>query len=203
VFCSLHKDSNYNNDNRQVILKNKNDLHLSHLNVLQKKFPSISFYGVDNSVPQDRIDEEFSDFEDIEDFIQSKIIDNKNIDYIKIKFALTNSHLIDNKSLNHLAKINNLIQDNKSFFIQHGGLQKKIKDIIATDSGMLHIYESIKGVISEKELKSFVKDNPEYDLEKSKKQCAKTYPLLEYISIYDYTNIVNHLAQYINLIDKV
>jgi SOS-response transcriptional repressor LexA len=94
-----------------------------------------------------------------------------------------------------------LINNPNSIFLKRAILHKKISDINNEDTGLLYIYESIKGEITKAQTTQFLKDNPSYNLELINKEYETTYPLLNSVNHYQYSNIVEHVAQYINLID--
>jgi hypothetical protein len=200
VLCLLDKDS-YSNT-RLPELKNKKTLPLNSVRTLSTKFDKYSFYGVDIDTPQDRVDEEFSDFEDIEDFIQENVLDSKTTDYTKIKFATTHNYNIDERALKNYKTIKPLIKDKDSLYCRRLNLHQSIKDISVGDLGLLHIYESVNGAIEDKDLKSFAKDHPEYDIDSINADFEKTYPLLDHIQTYNFQEILPHVAHYVNLVDK-
>lgn len=200
VLCLLEKDM-YNA--REPSLKNKKNLKLSSIKSIAAKFATHSFYGVDIDTPQDRIDEEFSDFEDIEDFIQDNILDNKKIDYTKIKFATTHNYHLDERMLRSYNTIKPLIKDKQSLYCKRLDLHLRIKNISVDDIGLLDIYESVNGAIEEKDLKHFAKNNPEYDIDTINGDFEKRYPLLDHLQTYNFQEIIPHVAQYINLIDNI
>lgn len=201
IICTLARESYPNS--RQIILKSKKNLSLSSTRTLAEKFPDYSFYGVDGSAPADRVEEEFSEFQDIETFIDEKILTNKSINYVEIKFATTHNYHLDESLLKHYAKISPFIDDPNSFFMKRLNLHKKIKTLCSGDLGLLHIYESIHGEISDTELEQFLKDNPQYDLEKTDEEYNKKYPLLSHINSYNYHQIMLYIAQYVNMLDKI
>lgn len=201
VICTLTRESYPNS--RQILLKSKKNLSLSSTKTLMEKFPTYSFYGVDLTAPADRVEEEFSDFEDIEAFIDEKILTNKAINYVEIKFATKHNYHLDESLLKQHAQLSHLIEDPNSVFIQRLNVHKKIKSLCTGDLGLLHIYESIHGEVSEDELEKFVVDNPNYDLEKVDQDYNEKYPLLGHINSYNYKHVMPHIAQYVNMIDKV
>lgn len=201
VLCKLTRESYPNS--RQVLLKSKKNLSLSSMKTLVEKFQGYSFYGLDDNAPADRIEEDFSDFDDIEEFIDEKVLSNKTINYVEIKFATKHNYHLDERLLRHYAKIKSLVDDSNSFFMKRLDLHKKIKSLCEGDLGLLHIYESVHGEVTEAEMTQFVKDNPEYNLEKVDSDYEQKYPLLGHINSYNYQQIVPSLAQYVNLIDKV
>lgn len=201
VICTLTRESYPNS--RQILLKSKKNLSQSSTKTLVDKFSGYSFYGVDITAPTDRVEEEFSDFEDIENFIDEKILSNKSINYVEIKFATKHNYHLDDNLLKYHNRLNHLIDDPNSVFIRRLNVHEKIKDLCKGDLGLLHIYESIHGEIEESELEKFVLDNPNYDLEKVDTNYNEKYPLLVHINSYSYKQIISDIAQYVNMIDKI
>jgi len=200
VLCQLSKDSYPNT--RHPILKNKKYLDLSSLRNLAEKFPAYSFYGVDSSAPADRIAEDFSDFEDIEDFIRDNILHTKTINYLEIKFATSHRHDIDDRMLRTYPQVKPRVSDPDSLYIQRFVLHNKVRQICQADLGLLHIYEAVNGDISDADLAKFAKDHPEYDIEAINKKFHKRYPLLEHLNTYNFQGLVEPVASYINMIDE-
>ena len=71
------------------------------------------------------------------------------------------------------------------------------------DKGLLDIYESVKGFITDTDLKKFVKANPEWDIERINTEYTTKYPLLGALNIYQMDKVVDHLARYVNMVDKI
>jgi hypothetical protein len=184
---------------RYVSLKNKKSLTSNIIKTLTVRYPDHSFYGIDLDTPQKRIEEDFSDMIDIEDFITDTVLDNK-LDYTKIKFANGHSHYVDDRMLNLLPKIKSLINTD-SFFLKRLDLHQKVKELRGGDVDLLHLYESYNGEISSKEIGDFLKKHPEFDIMKMNKEYDGRYSLLEHISYYDFEDVLEHIAHYINLID--
>lgn len=201
ILCKLTKDSSPN-PNRQVIIKNRQILHWSTLNSIMTKFPNYSVYGVDNATPSDRIAEDFSDLEDIESFIQENILTNNQIDYVGIKFAQQHHHYMEERLTRIFPQLKQLILDTNSTFIKAIELQLKLNKLSKDEAGLLEVYESMNGPITDANLSEYLKANPDNDAEKLDREFAKKYPLLKHINIYNYNQIIEHLASYINLIDK-
>lgn len=203
VLCLLSKESYPSS--RQLILKNNKNISLSAMKTMCDKFPGTSFYGVDSAVPADRIEEDFSDFGDIEEFIDEKILSNTSINYVEIKFATSHNYHVDEKMLKNYAKLKSMIADPNSFFLKRLELHNKIKQLCECESdlGLLYIYESVHGNVESSDIEKFVKDNPDQDLEKVNTLFGQKYPLLAHVNSYKYHQIVNHIADYVNLIDKV
>ena len=200
VLCLLNRRSFP--DIREPLLANKQTLGFHSLRALLEHNPKYSFYGVDKDTSQTRLEEEFSDFDDLEVFIDEKVLNNK-INYVEIKFAHDHRYSVDEKMLKHYADLEHLVKSRKSDFLTRLELHKKIKGLADNDTGLLDIYESVKGVITEKSLEAFVKDNPEWDIEKINEAYEKKYPLLGAINTYNYSQIVEHVAHYVNMVDRI
>lgn len=200
VLCLLQKE-NYPPNTRLPLIKKNQGISLASMKTIANKNSQTSFYGVDQDLPSERVEEEFGDFESLEDYIDQKVLNNKTINYVEIKFALQHHHRIDEQIIKNLPGLFKLITDPDSIFLKRAMLHKKVKDISDGDTGLLSVYESIKGEIAKKETIQFLKDNPDWDLEKINKEYNKYYPLLEVVEYYQYSNAIQHIAQYVNLID--
>lgn len=201
VLCKLRKDS-YGN-NRDALLKSGRGLSQSGLKTLCTMFPNTSFYGVDSDTPEDRLDDDFSDFIDLEDFINFNVISNKAINFVEIKFARSLVYKVDDRQVKHAAKLGRLITNPDSLFLKRVNLHEKIRKLGDTDYGLLDIYETINGAIPDDDLELFRKNNEEMDLEEINSKYDAKYPLMQHVSTYRYNEIIDHLAQYVNLIDAV
>lgn len=201
VLCLLQKDSY--NSTRMPILSNKKQLNLSALRSLTERHPKISFYGVDKDTDATRVEEEFSDFEELEDFIEEKVFNNKSINYVEIKFSQGHTYHIDERMLKHFDKLEPLITDKKSPFLSRLDLHKKVKKLSGDDKGLLEIYESVKGVITDAVVGDFIKKNPDWNIEKINDDYVDRYPLLGAINTYNFSQIVEHVAHYVNMVDKI
>jgi hypothetical protein len=202
VLCRLQKED-YPVNTRIPIIKDssKQTINLNSMKSVAERSPKVSFYGVDSELPTERVEEEFGDFQALEEFVDEKILNNKSINYVEIKFAIEQNYHVDENVLRNLAQLQKLIQDPNSLFLKRAALHQKIKDINTGDTGLLHVYESVKGTISKKDTADFLKNNPEWDFPKMNSEYQKSYPLLESVNHYHYGNIVEHVAHYINLID--
>lgn len=199
VLCLLGKD--YAFKNRNPFIKNNNSISLASMKSIAEKNAKISFYGIDRDLPTNRVEEEFGDFEPFETYLDTHIINNKTINYIELKFAIDNSYYIDKYLLANLPFLKEKINNPNSSFLTRADLHQKIKDINSGDIGLLQVYESIKGEITEAQTKQFLKNNPGWDLEAINRECTKTYPLLGLLQNYHTKNMIDHVAHYINLID--
>lgn len=201
VLCTLRRDA-YNGVRHALLGKNRETLSFGSIKTLMAKFPKHTFYGVDDTAPADRIKEDFSDFIKLEDFIQTKVLDDKSIDYTKIKFASHNRNAVDDKILRIHQQMKPMIKNLDSLYLECVELHKRLRDVNTTQTGLLHIYESLNGVIDEAKLKKFAKDNPDFDIHGMNAKFEKMYPLLDHISSYDYSPIASFIAEYVNLIDS-
>jgi len=200
VLCLLSKDQY---SGRLATLANKQTLGLAAFKSLMERNPKISFYGVDSDTDPKRVEKEFNDFDKLDDFIEKKVFNNKSINYVEIKFAQAHTYHVDERMLKHLEKLEPLVTNKQSPFLARLELHKVIKKLSGNDRSLLDIYESVKGEIKDSVLKQFVKDNPNWDIEEMNRAYEKRYPLLTAINTYNFTQIVDHVAQYVNMVDKI
>lgn len=206
ILCSLSKQASYSSVSREPVLKSKKTLNVSSVRALALAFPAISFYGLDVETPPDRLDDlndEFPDFLNLDDFIQEKIIDDKTTNFVEIKFASKHNYHLDEKMLKHHDRLKQLIQDPNSFCLKRLELHQKVKDVNTSGLDMLHLYETFHGDITDKDLEKFAMMNPDFDIDTMNVKYINKYPLLEHINTYHFTQIIEHVAQYVNLIDKI
>ena len=201
VLCLLARD-NYPNS-RMAYLSNGKLLGINAMRLLLERNPKISFYGVDKDTDATRVEEEFSDFDELADFIDEKVLNNKSINYVEIKFSQGHTYHVDERMLKHVDKLEPLVTDKTSPFLARLELHAKIKKMSGNDKGLLEVYEEVKGSITEATLEDFVKQNPEWDIEKINDDYATRYPLLGAINTYNFTHIVEHVAHYVNMVDKI
>lgn len=200
VLCTLSKVG-YPTPSRVATLKNNQQVASQSFRTLLAKFPNVSFYGVDSDAPADRVEEEFSDFEDIQDFIQEKILDQNNIDYVQLRFALNHSYRSGRLS-RYEPEIVKEINNDKSVFTKLFLLRKKIKTIAEQDKGLLDVYEAINGEIAPAELTKFAKENPSMDIDALESKFDTQYQLLKHIQTYNLDDALSSVVSYINLVDK-
>jgi hypothetical protein len=200
VLCLLTRDQNYG---RLATLNNKQNLSVTAFKSLMERNPKVSFYGVDKDTDSKRLEEEFNDFTSLDDFIDQKVFNNKSINYVEIKFAQQHTYHVDERMLKHYDKLEPLITDRKSQFLIRLDLHKTIKKLSGNDRSLLDIYEAAKGEIKDSVLKQFVKDNPNWDIDNINRAYEKKYPLLSAINTYNMQQIVEHVAHYVNMVDKI
>lgn len=203
VLCKLNRDdAGY----RETILKSGNSVGNNVLRALLKNSPNTSFYGVGQDTDAKRVEEDFSDFSNLDDFIEENVVNNKTMNYVEIKFAqeYVYEHGSEDRFLKSLPSFRDIIDDKQSLFLRRLELHQKLKDLNAVaHDGMLEIYESAKGAITEDILNQFLKDHPEWDIVKMNKEYSDKYPLLDAVQTYHLHNLVPDIAQYVNLIDKI
>jgi hypothetical protein len=199
VICLLQKED-YPANSRVPRLKGQR-LDPKSTVAIARRDPKVSFYGVDQDTPQKRLDEEFNDFEKLETYIDRKILNNKSINYVEIKLALDHQYKVDDRLTKNIKNLEALIANKNSPFIKRLRLHQKMKEINASDTSLLLIYEAVKGEIKATHLKKFIADNPDFDLDALDAECEKKYPLLSGMSAYNMNNVIPHIAHYINLID--
>ena len=202
VLCITSKDIPY--ITRKIELKNKTSLHTNAIKSLAIKYPTFSFYAVDESTEQSRIEEEFADFKAIDDFIEEKLTNNKTIDYVRMRFALNLQYSLDDRAIKDEWKIVHRLLDTNSFYIKRREVLTKIKKVLEEDAGLLELYESINKKIDAAQLKKWVQDHPEFDIEDINNKYEKQYPLLKHLNTYGFQHNISTdpIAHYINLIDK-
>jgi hypothetical protein len=201
VICLLSRD-NYPTPRAPTLAGNKTLTNCA-ISSLLVRHPKISLYGVDKNTDKDRVEEEFSDFKSLDEFIDENVLNNKAINFVEIKFSHEHHYGLDERMINHLDAFNLLITNNTSLFLTRLKLHLKIREFSDKDKGLLDVYELIKGEITEADLKTFVQNNPDWDIEKINTEYTKKYPLLGAINIYNLSQVVGHVADYINMIDKI
>ncbi|CAB4196951.1 HATPase_c domain containing protein [uncultured Caudovirales phage] len=201
VLCNLTKINSIYPNIRTIILKSKKHISLDSMRSISAKFTDVSFYGIDDSVPEDRIKTDFDGFIDIEDFINDKIIKNKSIDFNKIKFIKENKILIDYHIMKIFDELHSKIINRNNPFIKVCELQNKF-NLEMKDQALLSFYEMFGGVISKKDIAKFLADNPDYDIDKMIKIFNDTYPLMRHLNYYN-RDMHDQVIDYINMVDKI
>lgn len=201
VLCKTIKDAG--NNSRRCSLRDGYSLSWNNLQNLADKFTSYSFYGVDASIPQERLDEEFSEFMEIEDFIDEMVFpDSSTANYTEVKVIKEKARLLNESWWRHAADWKKEILDPQSRFLQAIELHKKVRDISVQDSNnLLYLYESLKGEITSEAMKEYLKLHPELDLEKINRDVKERYPLIHHMDHYSTTELPQ-FAEYVNLIDQ-
>jgi hypothetical protein len=201
VLATLIRDI-YTPNIRWAITPDKKRITESSLATLLDKNPKISIYGLSQETDEARIKKEFSDFKGLDTFLDEKIFNNKAINYVEIKVAKTHAYHVDERLLAHFDFFEKEILDKKSVFLSKLHIHRKISTMSLEGQPLLEIYESVKGLISDADVKDFMKKNPDWNLEKANLEFDKTYPLLKVIGSYNFHTVTEHIAKYVNMIDK-
>ena len=203
VLCKVSKDSYpYSNGHRWAILKNGKILTNASFNTLIRAFPEVSFYGLDSTAPQDRIDSDFANFIDLETFLKSKVIATAGINFVEIKFAQLYLYKIDDRQLKYLSQFKKLVANADSLFLKRLDMHDKIKKISRTDHGLLEIYETVNECITNQDVEDFLKNNPDYDIDALEIKYLDKYFLIKYLNTYKYGELIEDLSKYINFVDS-
>jgi hypothetical protein len=191
IICKL---KHYGSD-RNIVLPNGKIVNTNIIKKIKSLDETLSFYGVDESVPDDRIKKDFKHFESFHDFMTSLI--PQNIDYVGIKYASTHTNLpyycnIDTKSMT-----------DKSLFKRTVDNLKKLNDL-AKQYNLLDIYELVNDCITHDQLHTWVMNNRDLDVDLAIQNIENKYSLLPYVDRYGYNHgiIDNKLIEYINLVDS-
>ena len=199
IISTLEKDP-YNSNRKSSFTKLSisNDIIAS----IMQNNSDYSLYGVDNTIPADKIKENFEEFEIFETFLNETVAKSKGTDYVKIKYATSLRYSLPDRELRHAGDICKLIKDPDSEYLTYLKTLQDLRDIVEKEGGLLHTYESIVGQIPEKDIAAFAVANPQLDYKKIGGTMSKKYPLLSCIEYYSYEKVLDAIANYINMIDK-
>ena len=200
VICRFRKD-NYAKI-RTALFADGRQISSNDLRALLNRNVGYSIYGIDENKDSARIKKEFSDFQEIDAFVKEKFTDNAAIDCLEIKFAKQHSYDIQNSEIDDTDNIGKLILDKSSVFFKRAKLHKRLLELYRSDNGLLHLYESLNGYITTKTMDEFAKNHPELDVVMVNKEYSDKYPLLEHIRPYKCSELIESIAQYINMMDK-
>jgi hypothetical protein len=200
VLCTLAKVSSTSNI-RRVFLKSQKYVDLASIKEINSNFANVSFYGIDDSVTEDRIKTDFDGFINIEELITDKIVKNKSVDFIKIKFIKENKSHVDHNIMRIFNKLRSKIVNKNNIFIRVCELQSKF-DLEMKNKTLLELYEKFGGQISKTDIAKFAIDNPSYDICKMIKELYDTYPLTQHLNYYG-ESVDFHIINYINMVDKI
>jgi len=198
VLCLLTANSS----GRQAILKNGTYLPVGSMNTLATHYPDVSFYGIDSATPADRIKEDFSDLQDIEKFLKKNIVNNKSYNFVERKWAAGVSDPDFERLLSYRDKLKTLIDDPQSVMLARLQLHQKAREILKEQINLTFFYEAINGEIVPVDIANFIKQNPKYDMATIISKYDKQYPILEHINKYYYDDILQPMADYVNIVDK-
>ena len=196
VICRVRKREGQ--DSRYLIY-GKNELYFSTVAKIAVKFQDYSFYGVNENVPQDRVNEEFGDDLLFDKFAEENILNTEKEEFVKIKFMDQQRQNMDHRWSNWLNPLKSKIKDPNSLFLKMIDLSISANEINAPID--LIIYELVNGALLPKDLADFGKNNPELNINELNKKCYDKYPVLKILGSYLDENKIPILADYINLID--
>lgn len=199
ILCSLNRP--YSTDIRQPILS-KGTIPVHSVAQIAAKFPDISIYGIDDTVPVTRVEEDFGDLISLEEFVKEKILTNSD-SFLRIKFCVEAKKSLEYSSFHGSEHVVPLITNSNSLFLKRMALYKEIlKSSKGSDIEYLALYEIVNGEITQPELAKFVLDNPDLDFSSIDALFDKKYPLLRILRTFYYGDTLEAVAHYINLIDK-
>jgi hypothetical protein len=199
VLCYLTVDSY---GHRQATLKDGTNLPYGSMANLATHYPDVSFYGIDFHTPADRVKEDFSDLQDIEKFIKKNIANNKAYNFVERKWAAGISDAEFDRLLYYKDKLTPLINDPQSVMLARLELHHRAQKILKSHSDLTFFYEAVSGEIGPIDILKFVKQNPEYNMAAIVAKYDKQYPILEHINKYYYDDVLQPMADYINIVDK-
>jgi len=198
VICKLRKSTYYSKVTRQAV-STKFNLSYEFMKKLARTFLNYSFYGVSEEIDQSRLDEEFSSFEDLDDFIDDNITNNQNFDLIKNCFAKSIFPKLNHFILSNYKQLKDNIKTNNSLAISYIELNKLLQNMLV-DNDMIWLYQFINGSIVDSQIFQYLKEHPELDIIRLENNFKNKYPLLDKIQYPD--DCIAEIIDYINLIDK-
>lgn len=199
VLCKL--SSSYNNIKNVIFHNSGKTFNCQNISHLTDYFKNISFYGIGESIPDEKLKNNFDDFISLDDFIEKNIINNSDFDFHKIKYAAFRAR-INNDIVDFYDEIKNLITDKNSVFLDYCKLHCLLSDLKNKQLGLLNIYELYHNKISNEDIKNYIDNNSQYDLDHMIELFNSKYKLLSNISTFSYRSITEDIAHYVNLIDK-
>lgn len=199
VLCLLRREDV--NKNKTVILKNGNIVSASLIRDIIISNKDISFYGVDSATSGARLDEDFSDCEDLEDFIDEMILTHPYEYYVKLACLEPSYRELDHNLLKDAAYFRQSITDINSNFLKKLNCNTSINREPMSDLKLLLIYRGFRGEIPDSDITEWIQNNAEFNITEANLIFKRTYPLLNYISHYNYSEELGNIAQYVNLMD--
>jgi len=194
VFCLLSKGIINN-----ISIKDK-VVSPSVLSHISKDNSSVSFYGIDKNLDEDKIKKITKGYPSLEEFVEQTYFSN-NINIEELKWANKNNHILGDRWSNLYTHI----KCKDSIFLKRFNIHEKIKKLINENEHMLAVYEFIYGEIPQNRIDSFLINNPEFNLEEVQKQFDERYPLLINLNFSSYSHRIEiyekNVAHYINLVD--
>ena len=195
VLCVISNDDI--SRKKQLLIKTKL-VSADYLTILSKKFPLISFYGIDEEIYDEKKDN-LEDFQDFEEFAEENVLNNCNIDFNIVKYVAGCEYDIDAKLITNGPKLRKSIVNKDSVMLKKLDLHEKMNKIYESGKNLLSLYESINGTC---DVKTWIQNNPDKNLETMESQYKAQYPLIQYLSYYRFDEVFGEIVHYINLIDK-
>lgn len=200
VLCYLSKDTVL--QTKSYFLNKDNSVTPYVLHNIMKKYSTYSFYAIDIATSEKRIKKDFVGFQPLEDFIKENILSKPREHYIINKLLYNRLNNIDDSFVKYYSPIIHKINNKNSLFLNRLNQHAKFSKLSSLEISELDIYEIINGAISENEISLLIQTNPNYNLEACNKQYLLKYPLLNCISIHKQVEVIDHVIDYINLIDS-
>lgn len=200
VLTKLRKDSYMNG--RHAILKDSKgvirDVESRILNILMVK--GVTIYGVDSEVTEDRIEEDFEGTMTLKDYVDN-FFANKTLDFAKIKHCVGVVRTINVQLVGAVGKNINKV-DQKTAFYKYHKLSNDISKTVETESKLLTLYEAYFKQVDGAEVKKWLVDNPEWDLQKITSDLYTKYPLIAHVNSYEYDKAMPHMIEYVKLVEN-
>ena len=130
-------------------------------------------------------------------------ISNSTVNFVELKFARTNLYKLDDRQVKYITEFTGLVNKQDSLFMKRLRLQEKIRKLGEIDYGLLDIYETVNGCISDDDILAFTKNNPAMNIEALNDKYEIKYPLIKHLNSYRFGDMVHDLAQYINFMDSI
>jgi hypothetical protein len=200
VLCLLRREDF--NKQKTIILKNGNTVSMNLMQEILQSNKDFSFYAVDNTISATRLEEDFSDCEDLEDFIDSIIMTHSYEYYVKLSYIHSHYREVDHTLLKNGNYFKQAINNKNSIFIKKLDCHSSIDSLLREDLRYLSIYRGFRNEIPDSDMIEWLRNNPSFDITKVDLAFHNTYPLLNTISSYSYSEYLPHIAQYVNLIDS-
>lgn len=204
VILHLNKDP-YNPSIKSVV-NTKYTANSSILTSLARHFKDVEFYGVDVSIKDDRIAESLPGCGDYDDFIEKNVI-KSGVDFMMVKSVargLSNGYGYKHNylSLDYISTVEGLIEDQDSVFKRVCTALRMLSCIAEDSQHITSIYENVFMYVSLSDADNYLIDNPHMDASTYMKELETKYPMISFLSGHQVKDNVNHVADYINMVDK-
>lgn len=188
----------HNPSKKYPLIKDDHAVNVQALNYLAL-IKDYSIYGVDEDVPDERVEEEFEDILTLKEYIDKHAFKNCNFDFAEIKYAVDHCHYNDYSRRNLQGNEIHIKDPNSLFMKAHNASQKLME--LKENASLLHMYEVLVKKVTVAEVNDYINKNPDMDLKKIKAQVEKEYPLLRYMQTYSQCQI-KMMINYVNLVDR-